>query len=382
MADDAVEPEWHHRVLQALQSSPCVVVRGETGCGKTTKLPQLLIRAGYGRVCVTQPRRVAALAAARRVAQERGAQLGGEVGYAIRFEQKCTEATRIKFVTDGVLLREALSSPGLTQYSAIVLDEAHERSLNTDVCFALTKRILATRQGDVAAGADGRGGGRSGESSEKCRGLQRLIVSSATLEADKFSAYFFDAPVVEVRGKAFPVKEYHVERPLPSDSARLEAALELAMRLHLERPSSPGHDILLFLTGTPAIVARSIRDRSEISPRHLREWTDFAPRSGGGWGEIMRGDGAEMVPRMAPRLGAMARTLWHARAECGTRRVCGTECKARARSVPSPPLAAAHALRAVSPTVPPTVHPHRPGGDQPRGARGAPSRHRDAGAAA
>ena len=111
---------------------------GETGCGKTTMLPQLLLEAGYDHVCATQPRRVAAIAAARRVAHLRGGRVGGEVGYAIRFEQVCGPATRIKFVTDGVLLREASSQPALPQYGALVLDEAHERSLNTDVLFAIS----------------------------------------------------------------------------------------------------------------------------------------------------------------------------------------------------------------------------------------------------
>ena len=96
---------------------------GDTGSGKTTKLPQLLLEQGFGPIVVTQPRRVAAIAAARRIAEERGCRVGGEVGFAVRFEQKCGDSTRIKLVTDGVLLREAVADPKLTRYKTVMLDE-------------------------------------------------------------------------------------------------------------------------------------------------------------------------------------------------------------------------------------------------------------------
>jgi ATP-dependent RNA helicase DHX8/PRP22 len=130
-------------LVTAIRDNPCIIVLGNTGCGKTTQLPQLLLQAGFGPVCVTQPRRVAAVAAARRVARERRVEVGSEVGFAIRFEQACDTSTRIKFVTDGVLLREAVAQPQLPQYRSLVLDEAHERSLNTDVLLTIAKRILA-----------------------------------------------------------------------------------------------------------------------------------------------------------------------------------------------------------------------------------------------
>ncbi|EOD36403.1 ATP-dependent RNA helicase [Emiliania huxleyi CCMP1516] len=166
----------------AIEGNYCTVVRGSTGCGKTTQLPQLLLAAGFGPVCVTQPRRMAAIAAARRVAQERGGEVGGEVGYAIRFEQECGPSTQIKFVTDGVLLREAVRDQALSHYGAVVLDEAHERSINTDVLLTVAKQILS--------GA---------------RGPRRLVVASATLDAARFSRFFRDAPVVEVSSRTFPV---------------------------------------------------------------------------------------------------------------------------------------------------------------------------------
>ncbi|EOD26105.1 ATP-dependent RNA helicase [Emiliania huxleyi CCMP1516] len=206
----------------AIEGNYCTVVRGSTGCGKTTQLPQLLLAAGFGPVCVTQPRRMAAIAAARRVAQERGGEVGGEVGYAIRFEQECGPSTQIKFVTDGVLLREAVRDQALSHYGAVVLDEAHERSINTDVLLTVAKQILSGLQGGEAAGEG------AGEAAGRARGPRRLVVASATLDAARFSRFFRDAPVVEV---------HHVAKPLTSDGARLEAALEVHP-LHASLPSA------------------------------------------------------------------------------------------------------------------------------------------------
>ena len=161
--DEAI-PIHHHRasILDAIARHDCTIVVGDTGSGKTTQLPRMLLAAGYQRVCVTQPRRVAAIAAARRVADEMGVAIGREVGYAVRFEQQVSERTQITFVTDGVLLRQAIASPQLLQYDAIILDEAHERSLNTDVLFALMKRILVARWA-ARQGGDGGDGGDDGD---------------------------------------------------------------------------------------------------------------------------------------------------------------------------------------------------------------------------
>ena len=216
-------------LTSALASHDVVVVVGETGSGKTTQLPQILCDSlGCGRVVVTQPRRVAAIAAARRVAEERGVPVGGDVGYAVRFEQAGSATSSITFVTDGVLLRRAIAEPELGRYDALVLDEAHERSLNTDVLFCLAKRMLAIRRRSRA----------TGEPPPPLRangGLQRVIIASATLDTAKLCRYFFDAPVVHVPGRRFPVETLHAAEP-PSSHALMDAALELVLRLHAEHP--------------------------------------------------------------------------------------------------------------------------------------------------
>ena len=117
-----------------------------------------------------------------------GSNVGGDVGYAVRFEHEVSDVTRITFVTDGVLLRQAVATPALSQYDALVLDEAHERSLNTDVLFALAKRALTSRRAALARG------------SAPAHGLQRVVVASATLDTEKLRRFFFDAPVLHVAG--------------------------------------------------------------------------------------------------------------------------------------------------------------------------------------
>lgn len=172
-------------LVRAVRDHQVVVVVGETGSGKTTQLPQYLLDEGlaaHGLVGCTQPRRVAAMSVAKRVAQERGGALGDEVGYAIRFEDCTSRATRIKYLTDGVLLRESLRSADLEEYAAVVMDEAHERSLHTDVLFGLLREVCG-RRSDL-----------------------KLVVTSATLDAGKFSAFFGGAPVFRVPGRTFPVE--------------------------------------------------------------------------------------------------------------------------------------------------------------------------------
>ena len=165
--------------MRAIRENQVIVVIGETGSGKTTQLCQFLHEEGYtdyGLVGCTQPRRVAAMSVAKRVSEEMESPLGGTVGYSIRFEDCTSRDTKIKYMTDGVMLRESLTEHDLDRYAAIILDEAHERSLSTDVLMGLLKKIL-TRRRDL-----------------------KLIVTSATMNADKFSHFYGNAPIFTIPG--------------------------------------------------------------------------------------------------------------------------------------------------------------------------------------
>ena len=171
----------------------------------------------------TQPRRVAAMSVAKRVAEEVGCRLGEEVGYTIRFEDCSSSFTRIKYMTDGMLLRECLIDNTLSKYSVLILDEAHERTMHTDVLFGLLKKTV------------------------KVRPDLKLIVTSATLDAEKFSSYFFNCPILTIPGRTFPVEVLFAKEP---ETDYLDASLVTIMQIHLTEP--PG-DILLFLTGQEEI---------------------------------------------------------------------------------------------------------------------------------
>ena len=164
-----------------------MIIEGETGSGKTTQIPQYLYEAGYCkdglRVGCTQPRRVAAMSVSARVAEEIGVKLGQEVGYSIRFEDCTSDRTVLKYMTDGMLLREFLNEPDLASYSAIIVDEAHERTLHTDILFGLVKDIARFRP-DL-----------------------KVLIASATLDAEKFSSFFDDAPIFRIPGRRYPVTE-------------------------------------------------------------------------------------------------------------------------------------------------------------------------------
>ncbi|CAN8075399.1 unnamed protein product [Agarophyton chilense] len=202
----------------------CVVV-GETGSGKTTQLTQYLEEEGYARFGIigcTQPRRVAAVSVAQRVAEEfRGSgQVGEQVGYAIRFEDATGPNTVIKYMTDGILLRESLADPDLDRYSVVVMDEAHERSLNTDVLFGLLRNVIKKRR-DL-----------------------RVIITSATLNAERFASFFGDAPIFNIPGRTFPVDIFFSKNVVED---YVDQAVWQTVQLHIQAPV-PG-DILIFMTG-------------------------------------------------------------------------------------------------------------------------------------
>lgn len=215
-------------VLKLIRDNQVVVLVGETGSGKTTQIPQYLHEVGYtklGKVGITQPRRVAAMSVASRVSQEMGTKLGQEVGYSIRFEDCTSDNTIIKFMTDGMLLREFLNEPDLKSYSCLMIDEAHERTLHTDVLFGLVKDLARARP-DL-----------------------KLIISSATMDAKKFAEYFDNAKIITVPGRRYPVDIYYTKA---AEADFTEAAVITALQIHVTQPKG---DILVFLTGQEEIDA-------------------------------------------------------------------------------------------------------------------------------
>nr|CAI5831091.1 unnamed protein product [Callosobruchus analis] len=209
-------------LLNVIRENSVVIIVGETGSGKTTQLTQYLHEDGYskyGMIGCTQPRRVAAMSVAKRVSDEMGTRLGDEVGYAIRFEDCTSENTVIKYMTDGILLRESLREPDLDHYSAIIMDEAHERSLSTDVLFGLLRDIVARRH-DL-----------------------KLIVTSATMDSTKFSMFFGNVPTFTIPGRTFPVEILFSKNGVED---YVDAAVKQALQIHLQPPSG---DILIFMPG-------------------------------------------------------------------------------------------------------------------------------------
>ena len=190
----------HRReILAALRAHPVVVVCGDTGSGKTTQLPKMALELGLAakgrRIACTQPRRLAAVTMAERVASELQTPVGGLVGYQHRFARNVSQDTRIKFMTDGVLLAETRADPLLRAYDCIIVDEAHERSLNIDFLLGILKRVLARRR-DL-----------------------KVVVSSATLDTASFAAFFNGAPVISVPGRLYPIELRY--RP-PEDGEELD----------------------------------------------------------------------------------------------------------------------------------------------------------------
>ncbi|MHB1259418.1 ATP-dependent RNA helicase HrpA, partial [Thiobacillus sp.] len=254
-------------ILAALQKNRVLILCGETGSGKTTQIPKMCLEARLGLeaarpgrlIGCTQPRRIAARSVAARIAQELGGELGGRVGYKVRFTDTVRHDTAIKVMTDGILLAESQGDPLLSRYDTIIIDEAHERSLNIDFLLGYLKTLVEKR-------AD-----------------LRVVITSATIDAERFSKHFNDAPVIEVSGRTYPVeiRWRPIERVGPTTPAKgerekkdkdapdqiaaiLDATDELA-RL------GPG-DILVFLPGE-----REIRDTAEALRKHHPPGTEILP---------------------------------------------------------------------------------------------------------
>ncbi|XP_033251623.1 putative pre-mRNA-splicing factor ATP-dependent RNA helicase PRP1 isoform X1 [Drosophila miranda] len=231
--------EYQADFMRLLSQHQCIVLVGETGSGKTTQIPQwcvdFAVSKGRKGVSCTQPRRVAAMSVAQRVSEEMDVNLGEEVGYSIRFEDCSSAKTLLKYMTDGMLLREAMSDPMLEQYQVILLDEAHERTLATDILMGVLKEVIRQRN-DL-----------------------KLIVMSATLDAGKFQQYFDNAPLMNVPGRTHPVEIFYTPEP---ERDYLEAAIRTVIQIHMCEEIEG--DILMFLTGQEEIEEACKRIKREI----------------------------------------------------------------------------------------------------------------------
>ncbi|HNJ76819.1 MAG TPA: ATP-dependent RNA helicase HrpA, partial [Azospira sp.] len=239
-------------IAKLIAGNQVVIVCGETGSGKTTQLPKICLELGRGATGLighTQPRRIAARSTAARIAQELKTELGSLVGYKIRFTERTIPETFVKLMTDGILLAETQGDPSLSQYDTLIIDEAHERSLNIDFLLGYLKTLLPKRP-DL-----------------------KVIITSATIDAERFSRHFHDAPVIEVSGRLFPVEVRY--RPVETEEAEREdqrdlydALVDACDELHREGPG----DVLVFLPGE-----REIRDAAEALRKHHPPHTEILP---------------------------------------------------------------------------------------------------------
>ncbi|MCO5998107.1 ATP-dependent RNA helicase HrpA [Actinoallomurus rhizosphaericola] len=232
-------------ILKAIADHQVVIVAGETGSGKTTQLPKVCLELGRGvkgLIGHTQPRRLAARTVADRIAEELGTELGETVGYQVRFADHSGEDTLVKLMTDGILLAEMSRDRMLRRYDTLIIDEAHERSLNIDFILGYLKRLLPKRP-DL-----------------------KVIITSATIDPERFSKHFDDAPIIEVSGRTYPVEVRY--RPVEEDDDQVQAIMDAVDELALEEPG----DVLVFLSGE-----REIRDTADALEKRKLKNTEVLP---------------------------------------------------------------------------------------------------------
>ena len=234
-------------ILKLIEENQVVVIAGETGSGKTTQLPKMCLELGRGvngLIGHTQPRRIAARSVANRIAEELGSEMGSTVGYKVRFNDQVSENTLVKLMTDGILLAEIQTDRYLNQYDTLIIDEAHERSLNNDFILGYLKQILAKRP-DL-----------------------KVIITSATIDVERFSRHFNNAPIIEVSGRTFPVEVRY--RPIveEEDQDQLQGILNAVDELQAEGRG----DILIFMNGE-----REIRDTAEALQKQELRFTEILP---------------------------------------------------------------------------------------------------------
>jgi len=255
--DNLPEPEFPEQlpvskkrceIQKLLREHQVIVVAGETGSGKTTQLPKIALSVGRGvsgQIAHTQPRRLAARSVATRIAQELKSPLGEVVGYKVRFSDKSREETYVKLMTDGILLAETQTDRYLNRYDTIIIDEAHERSLNIDFLLGYLKKLLPRRP-DL-----------------------KVIITSATIDTERFSTFFDNAPIVEVSGRTYPVEILY--RPLAEDKDRVDGIVDAVDELFQDGGGTDG-DVLVFLSGE-----RDIRETAEALRKHHPVHTEILP---------------------------------------------------------------------------------------------------------
>ncbi|ELR52652.1 Putative ATP-dependent RNA helicase DHX34 [Bos mutus] len=245
--------QYRHRILQMLKEHQVVVVAGDTGCGKSTQVPQYLLAAGCSHVACTQPRRIACISLAKRVGFESLSQYGSQVGYQIRFESTRSAATKIVFLTVGLLLRQMQREPSLPQYQVLIVDEVHERHLHNDFLLGVLQRLLPQRP-DL-----------------------KVVLMSATINISLFSSYFSNAPVVQVPGRLFPITEAFVSQPqeaepTTSKSEKLDPRpfLRVLEAIDNKYPPEERGDLLVFLSGMAEISA--VLEPAQAYASHTQRW--------------------------------------------------------------------------------------------------------------
>ncbi|CAK6957912.1 probable ATP-dependent RNA helicase DHX34 [Scomber scombrus] len=243
--------QYRSRIVDLVRRHPVVVVAGDTGCGKSTQVPQYLLSAGFHNIACTQPRRIACISLAKRVSFESLNQYGSKVGYQIRFETTRTTATKLLFLTEGLLLRQIQQDTTLAQYNVLIVDEVHERHLHCDFLLGVLRSLLASRP-DL-----------------------RLILMSATINIKLFSDYFNSAPVLQVPGRLFPIQVIY--QPIPSEeqpsrSEKLDPRpyLRILQGIDQRYPPEERGDLLLFLSGVAEIS--TIQEACQVYATHTRRW--------------------------------------------------------------------------------------------------------------
>ncbi|XP_040033516.2 putative ATP-dependent RNA helicase DHX34 [Gasterosteus aculeatus] len=243
--------QYRDRIVDTVRRHPVVVVAGDTGCGKSTQVPQYLLSAGFAHIACTQPRRIACISLAKRVSLESLNQYGSKVGYQIRFETTRTPATKLLFLTEGLLLRQIQQDKSLSQYQVLIVDEVHERHLHCDFLLGVLRSLLSEHS-DL-----------------------RLILMSATINIKLFSDYFNSAPVLQVPGRLFPIQVIYQPIPTeeqPSRSEKLDPRpyLRILQGIDQRYPPEERGDLLLFLSGVAEISA--IQEACQVYATHTRRW--------------------------------------------------------------------------------------------------------------